>query len=1069
MHASDSGASRAQERMLAGRTAGGPSPYHLVVSADVTGPLDAGRLREAVARLARRRPALRTLFTRPADGRATAVRVAADWRPPVLEQELPPAPEGADPVELVENLLVAAAPGLLRPYDRPPAVFVLTSAGPERAVLSVLAHQAVVGVRDTARLWEELVAAYRDAKAARSAAELPPDAAPAPAPAPTADLLTERVRQLADWPGVVELPSDLTRPPARTFTAARLPFTLPGTTLADGTRLARRLDVPWDAVLLAGWALAVARRAGVDRLLVETRPTAGTGLVACEIPGDDSVEAYVRRTAGAMAQSARYDGVPFDDLAEALGADADPARHPLVQFAYGSAEGTEGADGPRELVADGVRFEVRPARLGGIAHDAVLRARDGAGGLELEYAAAALSPQEAADLAAGVVQALTDLAADPRARTAELTTVTAAQRRRLEAVERGPGVDCSAGLWQLIEEAAARHPDAIAVRDPDSSLTYRQFIAAAGVLAAELAGVGVREGDRVAVAARRSVDQIVAVAAIVRSGAAYVGVESDMPPAAAATILDTAGVRVVLGDKDRVAALGAAADGRVTLPVAGPRTGGPVPPPAPADPERAAYLTFTSGTTGRPKGAVIPCRAVVRLSRRAGWLLPGAAARFLRIAPMAFDAFTLEVFPVLLAGGTLEVFTDEHITVGALTSFLEERAVTGLYLSSGLFRLVADFRPDAFRSAVQVLTGGEVVPAEQTRQVLRACPGLTVSNGFGHSENTSFTVVHHVSDPAEVGDALPVGRPIDGTGVLVLDGAGRTVPPGAVGELFTYGDGLAQGYAGLPDETAESFGDFGRPEGRRLYRTGDLVRWGGDGHLRYVGRRDRQVKIRGFRVEPDHVAGVLRAHPGVRDAAVAVVAEGDGDKLLLAAVAPLDGRALPPDLRSYAEQRLPSYARPKRWAAVEEFPVTRNGKLDVARLTEIAGPFPDAPQHPATPAAPVTPATPAARTYVPPTDANPQPDKDPQPDGERLAEAVTEAWEQVLGHRDFGPADWFFDVGGDSLRLIRVHAILSRTLPAWNITISDLYTYPTIDDLVAVLYEESADGSAEGASAHAPA
>ncbi|MGI5484765.1 amino acid adenylation domain-containing protein [Streptomyces lavendofoliae] len=1030
MHASDSSVSRAQERMLAGYADGGPSPYHLVASADVTGPLSADRLRKALTRLARQRPALRTLFTRDADSGVPESRVAPGWRPPVLGQHLPPVPQGADLVELAENMLLPAAPQLLQPYDRPPVVFALTSAGPRRAVVSLLAHQAVVGVRETARLWDELVAAYRE-----PAAELPSDAAPVRA----ADLLAERVLQLADWPGVVELPSDLTRPPARSFAAARLLFTLSQATLADCTRLAHRLGVAHDAVLLAGWALTVARRAGVDRLLVETQPTAGAGLVACEIADDDSVDAYVRRTAQAMARSARYDGVAFDDLAEALAAGGDPSRQPLVQFAY------ESVSEPRILAADEVRFEVRSARLGGVAHDAVLRTRGGH--LELEYAASTLSAQEAADLAGGVVQALTDMAADPRAPLAGLTTITPAQRRRLEDVERGPDVDCSAGLWQLIEEAAAHQPNVVAVRDRNRSLTYNQFIAAAEQLSADLAAAGVREGDRVAVAARRSVDQIVAVAAIIRIGAAYVGIESDMPPAAAAMVLDTAEVRVILGDEDRVAGLSGAAEGRVTLPTAGPHTGVPVPPPAVAAPERTAYLTFTSGTTGRPKGAVVPCRAVVRLSRRPSWLLPGAAARFLRIAPMAFDAFTLEVFPVLLAGGTLEVFTDEHITVSALTAFLEERSITGLYLSSGLFRLVADFRPDAFRSAVQLLTGGEVVPAAQARQVLHTCPGLTITNGFGHSENTSFTVVHHVDDAAQVGAALPVGRPIDGTGVLVLDGAGRTIPPGAVGELFAYGDGLAQGYAGLPDETAEAFGDFGQPGGRRLYRTGDLVRWGGDGHLRYVGRRDRQVKIRGFRVEPDHVASVLRAHPGVRDAAVAVVAENNGDKLLLAGVIPLEGGALPPDLRSFAAERLPGYAQPKRWAAVEEFPVTRNGKLDISRLSAIAGPFPDAPHK-------------AAELAFP---AN-QPS-----DADRLADVIADAWEEVLGHRDFGPDDWFFDVGGDSLRLIRVQAILSRKLPAWNITISDLYTYPAIDDLVAVLREESAYASSEEASSHAPA
>jgi amino acid adenylation domain-containing protein len=1052
MYASDSGASRTQERMLSGDAAGRPSPYHLLASAEVTGPLDVDRLRNALARLARRRPALRTVFIRDAGTGALGSRVAA-WQPPLMELELPPRPEHADLIDLVGGLLLPAAPELLRPYDRPPAVFALSHAG-SCAVLSLLAHQAVIGVRETGRLWEEIVAAYRE-PAGKPLSEPQPDVPPAP----VADLLAERVRQLAGWPSVVALPSDLERPPMRTSAGARLPFALTGAAFTGCARLASHLGVRHDAVLLAGWALAVARRAGLTRLLVEMPLATGTGLVACELDDAGTVGDHVRRTARAMVQSSRYAGVALDDLADALGASGDPSRNPLVQIAF------ETVDEPRTLVAGDVRFDVQPARLGGIAHDAVLRVRDRT--LELEYAVSALSAQEAAALASGVERALTAMAGDPDAPLADITTITPAQRRRLEVVERGPAVDCSAGLWQLIEQSADDHPDAVAVRDQDRALTYRQLIAAAEAWSAELATAGAGEGDRVAVATRRSVDQIVAVAAILRIGAAYVGIEADMPPAAAAMILDDAGVRVIIGEVDRMAALGAAADRRIALLTADLLTadlgsadlgsGSRIPPAAAADPERIAYLTFTSGTTGRPKGAMIPCRAVVRLSRKASWLLPGAATRFLRIAPMAFDAFTLEVFPVLLAGGTIEVFPDEHIAVGPLTAFLRERAITGLYLSSGLFRLVADFRPDAFRTAVQVLTGGEVVPTEQVRRVLLTCPGLTVTNGFGHSENTSFTTVHHVNDPADVAAELPVGRPIDGTGVLVLDGAARPVPPGAVGELFTYGDGLARGYASLPEETTRAFGDFGRPAGQRLYRTGDLVRWGGDGYLRYVGRRDRQVKIRGFRVEPDHVAGVLREHPDVRDAAVAVVAEDNGDKLLLAAVATPGGRQLPADLRSFAAQRLPGYAQPALWAAVEEFPLTRNGKLDVTRLTAIAGPLPEASRQ--------------APPHVPSTEQPPdkQPSDGPPADGDRLAETIADAWEQVLGHRDFGPDDWFFDVGGDSLRLIRVQAILSRALPSWNITISDLYTYPAIDELVAVLLEESAGDPVEEASAHAPA
>src|SRR5262249_54121149 len=177
---------------------------------------------------------------------------------------------------------------------------------------------------------------------------------------------------------------------------------------------------------------------------------------------------------------------------------------------------------------------------------------------------------------------------------------------------------------------------------------------------------------------------------------------------------------------------------------------------------------------------------------------------------------------------------------------------------AGLFRLVADYRSDAFRHVRQILTGGDVVPVAQVTKVLRENPGLRVTNGYGPTENTTFTTVHHLDEAAEACDPLPIGRPIAGTSVVVLDAAGRVVPPGAVGELFTYGDGLALGYAGRPDETARAFGHFSPDVDRLLYRTGDVVRWDGAGRLRFLGRQDNQVKIRGFRVELDMVARVLR-------------------------------------------------------------------------------------------------------------------------------------------------------------------------------------------------------------------
>ncbi|HKS98466.1 MAG TPA: AMP-binding protein, partial [Rugosimonospora sp.] len=376
---------------------------------------------------------------------------------------------------------------------------------------------------------------------------------------------------------------------------------------------------------------------------------------------------------------------------------------------------------------------------------------------------------------------------------------------------------------------------------------------------------------------------------------------------------------------------------------------------APADPSRIAYVAFTSGSTGQPKGVPVPHRAVVRLVRGVDHVRLGPGERYLRLAPLAFDASTLELFAPLLSGAGIEVYPDGPVTPTDLARFLTERGVTVLWLTAGLFRLVADHRPEAFARVRQVLTGGDVVPAAQVRRLLRRYPGLRVTNGYGPTECTTFVAVHHLDSAAEVTDPVPIGRPIAGTRVFVLDEHGHPVPPGAVGELCVGGPGLADGYLGAPEETARAFGQVSPGEhsrsrvlaeastpdvtpdaGERLYRTGDLVRWDGRGRLAFLGRRDNQVKVRGFRVEPDAVARRLRAHPRVRDAVVAGVGEPGTDRQLLAAVLVEEPAPTVGELRAWVGAELPSYAVPELWSCTDAFPLTGNGKVDLRTLAALA-------------------------------------------------------------------------------------------------------------------------------------
>nr|BFE70491.1 hypothetical protein GCM10020092_037920 [Actinoplanes digitatis] len=365
--------------------------------------------------------------------------------------------------------------------------------------------------------------------------------------------------------------------------------------------------------------------------------------------------------------------------------------------------------------------------------------------------------------------------------------------------------------------------------------------------------------------------------------------------------------------------------------------GGAEPPVAP-DPERLAYVAFTSGSSGEPKGVCIPHRAVLRLVRGAHYARLGPGERMLRLSPLAFDASTLELWGALLTGATLEAYPGALPAPSELGEFLIDREVTVAWLTAGLFRLFVDFAPNALGGLRQLLTGGDVVPHEHAARLLTRHPGLTITNGYGPTENTTFTTTHSISRPEEVDGPLPIGTPVPGTRVYVLDESARPVPPGEVGELYAAGDGLATGYLRDQAETRRRFGRFSPDVPERLYRTGDLVRRDPAVRLHFLGRADDQIKLRGYRVEPGAVRAAILAHPGVRDALVFATGTDSADKRLVAAVVPDGTYPLDPAVvRSMLADRLPGYLVPTLWAVVDRLPVTANGKVDRQALAAVAG------------------------------------------------------------------------------------------------------------------------------------
>ncbi|MEV6328796.1 amino acid adenylation domain-containing protein [Streptomyces sp. NPDC051909] len=1039
--------SPAEAGMLLGEEAGCGTAWHLLFSADLRGSLDVERLRGALQAVTDRHEALRTVFVHRPDG--LRARVVAGWRPRIVRNAID-LPRGDGGVELLHTMLRSASTSLLAPFERPPVVFVLTRAGAERHVLSLLVHHAVVDGWSIGVLWREIFDHYAGARPTGTAPSVQ-----SPPPSRIEALAVRRAGELAGAPRVARLPSDLRRADLFDHRGVRVPVELDASTRDGCAALADRCGVTRNTVLFAAWSVAAARRLGTNDLLtglswvgrstVREQQTVGLAMtllpVRCGVDPELTVRQQIAGISGDIRTALGAREVPFERLVGGLGAVTDSVQNPLVQIAFAAHDEMV----PDRVDVPGLDVEIHEGHCGGAIFDALLyvqrwgeRPR-----LCLEYATSALAPWEAAQLIAdfrGVLAAMID-GADTDLPLRDLLTEPQTGDEPLAAGDTGDTGDTGdagdrdrADLWRLVESIARSRPDAPAVVEPGSApLSYADLVRAVEAQSAAVRAAGVTVDDHVVVAVPRSAREIVSVLAVLRVGAAYIGVEPGQPAHVLRQVFDLARPSLVLAGPGRAAELEGAGLRVPVLEPLDPRRpdDGPVPPAAAPDPERVAYVAFTSGSTGLPKAVRIPHRAVCRLVADGSVVRVSAARRFLRLAPLSFDASTLELFAPLAAGGAIVVHPEGIPSPSSLAGLLDEHRVTGLWLTAGLFRLVADHTPRAFAGVDQLLTGGDTVPAAQVRRVLEHCPGLRVTNGYGPTENTTFTTVHHVDDPAEVGETVPIGRPVTGTAVSIRDENGQLVPRGAIGELCASGDGLAVDYLNDPAATARAFGRD--PQGRRYYRTGDLVRLDADGNLRILGRRDGQVKIRGFRIELDGVGSVLSGLPGVTDAVVAAAGDDGGEPRLVAGIVTADEGLDLQRLRALAAERLPGHAVPALWAVCRSLPTTPNGKVDIAALTALAlGGATD-------------------------RDAGPAAAQADTVEVEEIEDLVAEIWEDVLGTGDFGYHDRFAEVGGDSLKLPLVRNRLVETYPALEIRLIELFRYPTIAELAVFVHGKMAD------------
>ena len=670
------------------------------------------------------------------------------------------------------------------------------------------------------------------------------------------------------------------------------------------------------------------------------------------------------------------------------------------------------ARAPREPVADGP---------GALPVDASLPA-DGLAAMDEQVRLAA---------AAGTAR--------PATPVGELPLTTAAERARVLAFG-GDGVPplAAASVADLVAAQTLLRPDRPAVSCGGTVLTYAQLDGRAARLAVRLVAAGVQVDDVVAVLAERSVDLVVSLLAVLKAGGAYTALDADLPAARVAHILGETGAGVVvaqahLADRApqgvRVVLVGGpdgAVDGRDDRPAedAAAEDADAVLAARAVRPGHLAYVSFTSGSTGTPKGAAIPHAAVSRLVRGPDWLDVREDDVFLHLSPVAFDASTLEIWAPLASGARLEVLPPGPIDLDALAEFCVARRVSVLWLTAGLFHQLASLRPDAFATLRHLLAGGDVVSPGHVAQVLERHPGLLFTNGYGPTENTTFTACWSTRTRPE-GTALPVGRPVSGTQALVLDAALQPVPVGVPGELYAGGDGLARGYLGRPAATAERFvpNPFG-PAGSRLYRTGDLVAWRPDGVLDFLGRADRQIKVQGFRVEPGEVEAELLADPEVHDAVVVAQVDGSRGKRLVAYVVADDPADAGPSaraaqLRERLREALPTYLVPWAIILLPELPLGPTGKVD-------RGALPPA----------VRVARPTGPGYVAPTGG--------------VQSHLAELWSDLLAVEPVGVDDDFFELGGHSLIAAELLGALQDHYRV-EISARTLYLRPTVAELATAI------------------
>ncbi|HKU72542.1 MAG TPA: non-ribosomal peptide synthase/polyketide synthase, partial [Pyrinomonadaceae bacterium] len=1027
----------------------GNSFYNISSALRLNGPLDHQALEQSLAEIIHRHEVLRTSFQTSGEGPVQVIVSEPYFNLPVID--LSPLPEAERELEAQAMAATEAA----RPFDLstlPLLRATLLRLAAEEHVLLLTMHHIIsdgwslgLMVKEVATLYQafsrqlpsplpELEIQYADyalwQRQQLSGAVLD-------------EQLTYWREQLQSAPAVLPLPADHPRPAIKRYRGAHQSFHISEELAAELKALSRAQRVTMFMLLLAAFKVLLWRYSGQEDIVVGT-PIANreesqiedligffvnTLAMRTRLEPNERFADLLKRVREECLTGYQHQTVPFELVVEELAVERSLSYTPIFQVMFVLQNEMLV---PREI--EDIEIKAMEVEAGTAKVDLLMAigAQETGAGLRgvIEYDTDLFEPETMRRLGQHYQTLLQAIVSKSDERIGKLPLLGEEERQQLLVSWNETQAEYPAqSVSELFEAVVARTPEKVAVLFEQQAISYDDLNRRANQLGHHLRHFGVGPETVVAVLAERSVEAIVSLLAVLKAGGAYLPLEPSTPSERLLFMMEDCGAKLLLTQQRLLERLPAhqvpvvlldadqhliSIESEQNLSATG------------VTPEHLAYLMYTSGSTGKPKGIGIPHRAVVRLVRGANYANLNAGEVILQAAPVSFDAATFEIWGSLLNGGSLVLLPGERASLEELGRTLKEHQVTTLWLTAGLFHLMIEERAEDLQGLRQLLAGGDVLSVSHVERALRELKNCQIINGYGPTENTTFTCCYPMTSVAQVGETVAIGRPISNTKVYLLDANLQPVPLGVTGELYIGGDGLARGYSNHPSLTAEKFipDPFTQEQGGRLYRSGDLARYLSDGRIEFLGRLDHQIKIRGFRIEPGEVETLLEQHEEIKQAVVAAREADAGGKRL---VAYLVAQSEPPataELQAFLKQRLPEYMVPSAFIFLSELPLTPSGKINRRALPE-----PGRPE--------------LSDNYV-----------GPRTETEAL---VCSLWAGILKIERVGIYDNFFELGGHSLLATQ---LVSRLREAFRVEIPLrlLFEQPTVAELTQGIEVELAVG-----------